>query len=223
MKRLLHHAFAVSMVLPMLGVYAVAQVTPLGDSYTNTTDSTTNYGAKTTINVDGATEIGYIQFNLSSIPSSASVSQATLKLYVTTVPTAGSFNVDYVNGTWTESTIDASNAPPLGSNIASGVSLTSADVNQYILVNVTSAVQAWLDGSQANDGIALVANSNFDATFDSKENTTTSHPAELDIVFAGEGTLTGVTTALGQRADRRGNFGNAESRPDDRVFHESGS
>jgi hypothetical protein len=30
--------------------------------------------------------------------------------------------------------------------------------------------------------------------FDSKENTTTSHPAELDIAFAGgDGTITGVT------------------------------
>jgi hypothetical protein len=59
-------------------------------------------------------------------------------------------------------------------------------------------VQAWLSGSEPNDGIALVANSTFDATFDSKENTTTSHPPELDIALAGgDGTITGVTTAGG--------------------------
>ena len=76
--------------------------------------------------------------------------------------------------------------------------LTSADKNQYILINVTSAVQAWLTGSETNNGIALVANSSFNATFDSKESTTTSHPAELDIAFAGgDGTITGVTTASG--------------------------
>src|SRR5208337_1301603 len=55
---------------------------------------------------------------------------------------------------------------------------------------------AWLSGTP-NDGIALVANSPLNASFDSKENTTTSHAAELDIVFAGGGTLTGVTTASG--------------------------
>ncbi|MGD0414947.1 MAG: DNRLRE domain-containing protein [Terriglobales bacterium] len=176
---------------------AHAQITPLGDSYTNTADSSKNYGTATLLYVDGATEVAYIQFNLASIPTGASVSQATLKLYVNSVTTAGSFNVDYVNGTWTEGMIDASNAPPLGTTIASNVAITTADKNQYILINLTPAVQAWLNGSEANDGIALVANGSFNATFDSKENTTTSHPAELDIVFAGDGTITGVTTASG--------------------------
>jgi hypothetical protein len=177
---------------------AHAQITPLGDSYTNTADPTTNFGAKTLLDVDGASQITYIQFNLASIPSTASVSQATLKIYVNTVLTAGSFNVDYVNGTWAEGTIDSSNAPALGKAIASNISVTTADKNQYILVDVTSAVQAWLNGSETNNGLALVANSSFSATFDSKENTTTSHPAELDVAFAGgDGTITGVDTASG--------------------------
>jgi hypothetical protein len=177
---------------------AHAQITPLGDSYINTADPTTNYGAATLLDVDGAKQTTYIQFNLASIPATASVSQATLKLYVNTVTMAGSFNVDYVNAAWSEGTINASNAPPLGAAIASNVSVTTADKNQYILVNVTSAVQAWLNGSETNNGLALVANSTFNATFDSKENTTTSHPPELDIAFAGgDGTITGVTTASG--------------------------
>ena len=76
--------------------------------------------------------------------------------------------------------------------------LTTASKNQYILIDVTSALQAWLSGSQANDGIALVANGTFNASFDSKENTTTSHPPELDVVFAaGGGGVTGITTAAG--------------------------
>jgi hypothetical protein len=177
---------------------AHAQITPLGDSYISTANPTTNYGAAVLLDVNGAKQTTYIQFNLASIPATASVSQATLKLYVNTVTTAGTFNVDYVTGAWAEGTIDASNAPPLGAAIASNVSVTTADKNQYILVNVTSAVQAWLNGSETNHGLALVANSTFDANFDSKENSTTSHPAELDIAFAGgDGTITGVNTASG--------------------------
>ena len=84
---------------------AFGQITPAGDSYTNSADPTTNYGSKTLLDVDGATQITYIQFNLASIPSSASVSQATLKLYVNSVATAGSFNVDYISGSWSEATI----------------------------------------------------------------------------------------------------------------------
>jgi TGF-beta propeptide len=190
---------AVALFIAM-GMRALAQITPLGDSYINTAASTTNYGAKTLLDVDGASQTTYIQFNLDSVPATARVSQATLKLYVNSVTTAGSFNVDYVKGSWSEGTIDASNAPPLGAAIASNVNVTTTDKNQYILVNVTSAVQAWLNGSETNNGLALVANDSFNATFDSKENTTTSHPAELDIVFApgsGGGTITGVTTKSG--------------------------
>jgi hypothetical protein len=175
---------------------ASAQITPLADSYTYTADPTTNYGAGVLLEVDGATITSYIQFPLSSIPSGATVSAATLKLYVNTVTTAGSFNVDYVNGSWSESALTYSTAPALGGTIASNVAITAADKNQYILINVTSAVQAWLSGDQTNDGIALVANSKFNATFDSKENTTTSHPPELDIAY-GDGTITGITTASG--------------------------
>lgn len=182
-----------------LSVSAYAQVTPSADAYTNTADPTTNFGANPLISVDGATEISYIQFNLASIPSGATISQATLKLYVNAVTTSGTFNVDYVNGTWTERTITSSLAPALGTAIVSGVAITGAAKNQYILINITPAVVAWLNKSTPNDGIALVADGTFNATFDSKENTTTSHPAELDIVFAEESGsgITGITTAAG--------------------------
>jgi hypothetical protein len=208
---------------------AHAQITPLSDSYIDTATPTTNYGAKTLLDVDGASQITYIQFNLASIPSTASVSQATLKLYVNAVTAAGSFNVDYVSGAWSEGKIDANNEPPLGAAIASNVSVATADKNQYILINVTSAVQAWLDGSETNNGLALVANSSFNATFDSKENTTTSHPAELDIAFAGgDGTITGIETASGSGLTGGGtsgtlNLGLLTSCANNQVLQWSGS
>jgi len=183
----------------MFGVsLAYGQITPSADAYTNSAAPSTNYGANVLLDLDGATQAAYIQFNLASIPStytSADITKATLKLYVNTVPTAGSFNVDYVNGTWAENTISHNLAPALGTTIAASVPITTVDKNQFILIDVTPAVQAWLSGT-TNDGIALVANGTFNATFDSKENGSTSHAPELDIVFAGGG-LTGVTTATG--------------------------
>jgi hypothetical protein len=102
--------------------------------------------------------------------------------------------VDYVNGSWVENTITHSLAPALGTTIAASVPIITADKNQFVLIDVTPAVQAWLSGTP-NDGIALVANGTFNATFDSKESTSTSHAPELDIVFGG--TIAGVTTAAG--------------------------
>jgi hypothetical protein len=59
----------------------------------------------------------FIAFDLSSIPpglTGSSISKATLKLYVSSVSTAGSFNVDMVNGSWSEATLTANNAPAVG-------------------------------------------------------------------------------------------------------------
>ena len=188
------------LVVSLLAIAAKAQLTPSADSYINTASSNTNYGASKLLDVE-STQTSFIRFDLSAIPAGytgTNVTKASLKLFVNTVPKSGSFNIDYVNGSWSESTLDASNAPALGTTIAASVPLTTAEKNQYILVDITPAVQEWLNGT-ANDGIALVANSPLSATFDSKESTTTSHSPELDIVFAGDGsgTITGITTASG--------------------------
>jgi hypothetical protein len=63
---------------------AYGQLTPLGDSYTNTAAPTTSYGAKTVLDVESS-QTTFISFNLSSIPASytsAETTQATLKLSV---------------------------------------------------------------------------------------------------------------------------------------------
>jgi hypothetical protein len=204
MKTLRHRLQFAVLLLVVLGTLTSvhAQLTPLQDAYTNSALPTSNYGTAVTLgvaNTSTSIQTAYILFDLSSIPAgytSANVAKATLKIYVNTANT-GSFNVDYINGSWTEKGITYNNAPALGTTIVSSVSLTSANAKGYVLIDVTTAVGAWLNGTQANDGIALVANSPLSATIDSKENTGQSHPAELDIFFSGNGTITGVNTPSG--------------------------
>src|SRR5208337_4879054 len=62
-------------------------------------------------------------------------------------------------------------------------------------IDITPAVVDWLNNTDPNDGIALVPNGGLYATFDSKENTGTSHLPELDIVFVGG--VSSVTTPNG--------------------------
>src|SRR5579864_7625107 len=182
---------------------AFAQITPSQDAYINTATAATNYGTAATLGiVSSASSIQttYVKFDLSSVPSgytSANVAKATLKLYVNSVTTAGSFNVDVVNGTWSEKTITADLLPALGTTVKGSVPLTTANANTYLMIDLTATVGQWLSGSLANDGIALVPNSPLSATFQSKENTAQSHPAELDVVFTNGATLKGVTTATG--------------------------
>jgi hypothetical protein len=195
-----------------LGLTAFAQITPSQDAYTNTATPTTNFGAKTLLDVQSATQNTYIQFDLSSLPAGytgANIAKATLKLYVNTVTSSGSFNVDFVNGSWDEKTITANLLPALGTTVVPSVPLSSSNVKDYVLIDITPALQAWLNGTQPNDGIALVGNSPLNATFDSKESTTQSHPPELDVVFtsSGGGGITGINTANGSGLIGGGNSG----------------
>jgi hypothetical protein len=189
-----------SILICLLAAITQAQMTPSDDAYINTASPTTNYGSAVTLGVVSPAQTTYIRFDLSSIPAGytgANVAKASLKIYVNAVTAAGSFNVDFVNGTWSEKTITANLAPALGTTIAGSVPLAKANVHDYLIIDITSAVDAWLNGTQANDGIALVANSPLSASLDSKENTSQSQPAELDIVFSGGGTISGITTTAG--------------------------
>ena len=195
-KRSLEVAFALVL---MVGALAHAQLTPSDDAYVNSAAPTTNYGTTITLDVSSAADTAFIRFDLTAVPTGytgSSIAKATLKLYVNSVTTAGSFNLEYVTGAWAEQTIKYSLQPSLGTTIAASVPLTTASKGKYLEIDVTAAMVEWLNGTQANDGIALVANSPLVATFDSKENTASSHPPELDVVYASGG-IAGVTTASG--------------------------
>ena len=197
MKRLSTISALTLLLITFSALSALAQITPSDDAYVNSAAPTANYGAATTLSLSSAADTGFIRFDLTAVPAGytgSSVAKATLKLYVNSVTTAGSFNVDYVTGTWAEQTIKYNLQPAIGATIAASVPLTTASKGKYVEIDLTAAMVEWLNGTQANDGIALVANSPLVATFDSKENTAASHPPELDLVYA---SIAGLTTGSG--------------------------
>ena len=193
-------------LLILVAAAASGQITPSDDAYTLTSQPTTNFGAKNTMLVESSGATTFVRFDLSGIPTSVTgsmVAKGTLKIFVATVPTAGSFNVDLVTSSWTEKSITANNSPTLGSAIASAIPIATADKDQYVLVDVTTAVVDWLNGTP-NDGLALVPDGTVSFALNSKETTTTSHPAELDIVLTGPpgpqgppGPISGVSAGPG--------------------------
>jgi hypothetical protein len=194
------------MLTGVLSLPALGQITPSDDAYTLTSSPTKNFGTATTLEVESSGATTFVRFDLSGIPSSVTgsmVAKGTLKIFIGTVTTAGSFNVDLVTSSWSEKTITANSEPTLGSAIASAIPVTTSDKDQYVLVDVTAAVVDWLNGT-ANDGIALVPDGTVSFALNSKETTTTSHPPELDIVLTGPqgpqgppGPISGVTAGPG--------------------------
>lgn len=180
---LLLYAAAVS--LPVMAQDAP----PSADSFVLSTSPKVNFGAWPQLAVTpGSTT--FIQFNLSSLPANATISKATLRLYVDAITGAGAVDVYEVNTPWTEGSLNFTNAPTPGVSATGNkpVAISSANVNQFVLIDVTGLVQDWVNGTVANHGIALKLTSTAGGfSFDSKESPLTSHEPELEVSVAATG------------------------------------
>jgi hypothetical protein len=140
----------------------------------------------------------YLQFDTSSLPSGAPIAQARLRFWVVTVNDPGLVDVYVVGGPWNEETLSAAGAPPLAALIGT-VNVTAADQSRFVLLDVTAAVQGWLNGSLPNYGLALVPTGADPVriTLDSKESTMTSHGPEIEVAVNAIGDITGVAAGTG--------------------------
>jgi hypothetical protein len=159
------------------------------DSYVSKADpQTIKHGKDTFLSVKRGNTT-FLKFSLiGSLPSGVSpgdVDKATLKLYLSNIKKAGPLTVGKVINEWTERSIPVSGVSP-GLDLATSKSFTinRGLAGSWIQIDVTDILKSWLPlPSQANFGIALSSNSSLDVHIDSKENATTSHPAQLDVVL----------------------------------------
>jgi hypothetical protein len=197
----------------MLAMSLVAQAPPSGDTFVSSATPKLNYGPSIILAVASGTN-SYVKFNLSAIPAGASISKATLRLYVDAVEKNGTFDVYQLNGSWSEGTLTYNTPPPaLGASATGGhpLSITSASCNQFLLIDITPLAQGWLNGTVPNQGVALALTSGSSGafSFDSKESLLTGNGPELEIAFnsdtgpqgpagpAGPQGLQGITGAQG--------------------------
>lgn len=192
---------ALPLIIGLFSLTATAQVLPLSqDSYV-TPGVGANYGVAATISVGGAAaNQGLVQFNLNALPpgtTSQNIASATLTLFVNKVSAGGTVNVSVANGSWSESGVTGTNAPTLGAAVASGLAISTS--NTYVYADATAAVQAWLNGT-TNNGFIITPNDGVvGLAFDSKESTSSSHPATLTVLLssAGGAGATGPAGATG--------------------------
>ena len=196
-------ALSVLIFLLTLPRAAFAQSPLTDDAYTSTAPKATdtNFGTNPNLNVSATGNV-YIKFKLSStLPVNtpgSEVERATLKLYIGNIVTPGKLDLYVVTALWDESSITANNAPPLGSLVTTTAQIGEDKRGKFLVFDVTSLVQQWLgdDGQGTNglpnNGLALVAHP-IDATtpavasitLDSKENSQTSHEAQLNVQLKG--------------------------------------
>ncbi|HEY5908556.1 MAG TPA: DNRLRE domain-containing protein, partial [Vicinamibacteria bacterium] len=181
----------------VLGVVVSAGVPAKADTLVVAADAYTTSSAP---NIKGGAVVGlpvrattrglsvrtFVRFNLAALPTGATISKATLRVWVSAVTTSGTVEVAPVLTPWLEGTLNHATAPTLGSAVAT-LPVATANRKNWVSVDVTALVQEWLDGTLPNNGIALQGVAPFAAVIDSKENVTSSHPMELEVALTSQG------------------------------------
>jgi hypothetical protein len=163
-----------------------SQSVPLvGDAYIQP-GSGINVGGTVTVNVGGVTGFqGLFLFDLSKLPAgttAGNVSSASLRLFVNKVGTAGAINVYTATASWSESTVNGLPGGPLpGTLVAGPINVSVA--GSYLYIPITGQVQSWLNGAPNNGLLIQATASTTSLVFDSKESTSTSHPAVIEVVL----------------------------------------
>lgn len=159
----------------------------------------TSAGNLTTIDVSSSTT-GLLRFGVSStLPAitASDVVKATLFLYTNSVKATGKLSISPITSGWLEATVTTGTAPFIGLPV---VTTNTFLKNEYLVVNVTSLVQDWITNPAANFGLALrpdATTPTASVSFDSKEATTTSHPAFIEVVLRGPVGPQGATGPAG--------------------------
>ena len=114
----------------------------------------TNYGASTSLRADASPDVhSYLRFTVPEL-GGASISQARLLIYATSGSTQGIGAQIVADNSWGENTINYSNAPALGSFLASSPAVMtgtwiSLDVTSYITGSGTYNFGVTTPGSTA--------------------------------------------------------------------------
>ncbi len=156
-----------------------------GDTQISTTATTTNYGTAAALTVSPTSSV-LLSFDIADIlptgTTAAQVSRARLILYPDAVTKAGPVNVYQLSSTWAESTVTYATKPTY-INYAFPGAVVKAGVP--IAIPVTGVVQNWLASPSINFGMEVASSGTTAFAIDSKENTATSHQAQLVIDLTG--------------------------------------
>jgi hypothetical protein len=129
-------------------------LTAVADTYANQGSPTSNFGTATTLNVRSASSgnrRSFVRFNLSAIPTSARVQQATLQLTMSTAPTASrSYEAGTVSATWAETTLTWNVQPAAAAATATVASGTTSGVT--LSWNVTPDAATFVTTPASNFG-----------------------------------------------------------------------
>ena len=181
------------------------------DAWIGSFQTSLNHGNDATLHVSqsgGDSETALLRFDLSSLPAGAAILSATAWFHVNTEHPQGPLELHRLTADWGES--DAT-WDSMGANLDDAVVASippQAAAGNRVPVNLTSQVQAWVNG-EPNFGLALVAEiDGIDAGYSSRESTDAPYveivvgaPPTSPALLKAQGTLANGTSRGISRAD----------------------
>jgi hypothetical protein len=126
---------------------------PVADTYVNAGSPGTNYGTLTTLRADASPDVhSYLRFDVQGL--TGTVQRATILVFANSSSTSG-ININSLSdNTWSESTLNYNNAPPVGGSLGSVGGFTAPiwiriDVTGYVTGNGTYSFALTTPGSTA--------------------------------------------------------------------------
>jgi hypothetical protein len=118
--------------------------TPVADTYVNSASTGTNYGSATSMRMDGSPDVhAYVRFTVAGV--SGTITQVRLLLFSNNSDSSGIRAWGVADNTWGELTTNYTNAPALGSQLATSGTFAagvwvSLDVTAYVTGNGTYSI-----------------------------------------------------------------------------------
>jgi hypothetical protein len=187
-----------SVILLAPAVLYAQQTVLTADTEINSAASTTNYGKSPTLQV-GSGSSTLLQFDLASLlpngTTPAQVQNVRLVLFPDNVTTAGTIGVYPVTSSWSEGGVTYATKPTVSTTAATTAKVGSA--NQFLELTITNLVKGWVGAPASNFGVEIRASGATNVTFDSKENTNTSHNAIMLMTLSSPAGPAGPTGPTG--------------------------
>ncbi|MGQ9733046.1 MAG: DNRLRE domain-containing protein [Candidatus Zipacnadales bacterium] len=136
----------------------VSTFNAVADTYCNEGAASTNYGSDTAMRVGnypgGKLRRALVRFKLTSMPPTATVVKATLKLHVRNLfQDSDRIRVHRTMTSWTENGVTWANFPDFDPTLVGATSVTTSNVP--IEIDVTKLVQLWVAKPTTNRGCVL--------------------------------------------------------------------
>jgi len=155
-----------------------ANLSSVADADISNRDPTQNRGTSTIMyagyDVDLGTLQSFIHFDLSSIPSGATINSASFNAYVDVVVGAPTIKVYKVLSPWHEHSVNWNNRPLVLLSPWQGFEITYDDVGKWIHWDMTELARAWLAGAP-NYGLSLQGPDDSWARFHTRETANTPY------------------------------------------------